>query len=186
MTRFHLTRRATIVGAAAAAVAAGGSAAALATSSPSGDAYQGCLNRALGALYNVKVNPTAPPSCFLHDTVVKWNQSGPEGAPGATGATGPAGPQGPTGATGPQGPSGTASRTIAIGSFVQVGAGGDGTATATCPSGSTATGGGFDTTTGIDVLSSVPASDGTQSWEVDAQNPTGVGGEFRARVVCVS
>jgi|tagenome__1003787_1003787.scaffolds.fasta_scaffold20987843_3 hypothetical protein len=134
MTRFHLTRRAAIVGAAVAAVAAGGAAAALATSSTSGDVYQGCLSHSLGALYNVKVNPSAPPRCLSHDTLVKWNQTGPAGTPGATGpagpqglkgdngaagsdgATGPAGPQGakgdsgaagPKGDAGPEGPAGT-------------------------------------------------------------------------------
>src|SRR2546421_11159375 len=83
MTRIHLTRRAAIVGAAVAAVAAGGAAAALATSSTSGDVYQGCLNHNLGALYNVKGNPSAPPRCLSPDTLVKRNPTGPAGAPRA-------------------------------------------------------------------------------------------------------
>jgi hypothetical protein len=219
MTKIPLIRRVLIGGAAVAAIVAGGSAAALATNSPSGNVYRGCLSRASHALYNVQRNPSSTPSCRRHDLEVSWNQTGPRGpaglrgAKGDTGATGIQGPQGPkgdpgatgaqglsgptgsqglkgdtgaTGATGPQGPSGTTTRDVVIGSFVPIAAGGNATALATCPSGSTATGGGFDTTPGIDVESNVPASDGTQSWEVDASNPTSIGGEIRARVVCVS
>jgi hypothetical protein len=130
MTSFHLTPRTAIVGAAVAALAAGGSAAALATSSPTGDAYQGCLNHGLGALYNIKINPTAPPRCLPHDTPLKWNQSGPDGAPGATGPAGPQGPKGSTGpggadgATGPAGPDGPKGDTGAAGPKGDTGAAG--------------------------------------------------------------
>ena len=97
---------------------AGGSAAAFAADQPPTDSYQGCLNHTTGVLYEVKVNPTSAPHCLRHDTVIDWNQTGPQGAAGPAGATGtqgpagdtgPAGPQGPkgdTGATGPQGPAG--------------------------------------------------------------------------------
>src|SRR3954468_23920135 len=108
MSRFHLTRRAAIVGAAVAAVAAGGAAAALPTSSTSGDVYQGCLSHSLGALYNVKVNPSAPPRCLSHDTLVKWNQTGPAGTPGATGPAGSQGLKGDNGAAGSDGATGPA------------------------------------------------------------------------------
>jgi hypothetical protein len=81
------------------------------------------------------------------------------------------------------GPSGTTNRSIQGGTAV-IAAGANGTATATCPSGSTATGGGFSQTGGLDVQESEPT--GTQSWEVDAHNPTGVGGEIGVNVVCVS
>jgi hypothetical protein len=237
MNKFRLSRRLATGIAVAAAVAGGGSVAALATSQSPASAYQGCLSRNLGALYNVHVNPNSPPRCHRRDTLISWNQTGPAGSRGATGATGapgslgakgstgptgsqgpqglkgdpgatgvqglqgpkgdpgatgaqgppgPTGSQGPNGNTGPQGPSGTTTSNVVIGSFVQIVAGGNATALATCPSGSTATGGGFDTTPGIDVQSNVPASDGTQSWEVDTSNPTSIGGEIRARVVCVS
>src|SRR5207244_3731635 len=89
MKKPHLTRRVTIIGATVAAVAAGGSAAALATTAgSSGDVYQGCLNHSLGAIYNIKVNPTSPPGCLPHDALMKWNQTGPAGAPGAAGPKG--------------------------------------------------------------------------------------------------
>ena len=94
-------------------MATGGGTVALATSTaPSSNLYEGCLNRDLGALYNVKVNPGSPPRCLPRDTQISWNQTGPAGAAGPTGpagSTGPVGPQGPkgdTGATGPQGPKG--------------------------------------------------------------------------------
>jgi Collagen triple helix repeat (20 copies) len=116
-TRLQITRRATIIGATVAAIAAGGSAAALATQTSS-NVYQGCLQRSLGALYHVQLNPTAPPKCAPRDTSVSWNQTGPAGSngpagpqgpkgdPGPAGAAGPAGPQGPKGDPGPQGQKG--------------------------------------------------------------------------------
>ena len=102
-------RRLAIAGVTVAAVVGGGTATALATSQGSSAAYQGCLNHNLGALYNVKVNPSSPPRCLHKDTVITWNQTGPSGAAGAQGAkgdTGPAGPAGQTGPAGPQGPKG--------------------------------------------------------------------------------
>jgi hypothetical protein len=104
-----LTRRVALTGAAVAAIGSGGAAAALATDDSSGNVYQGCLQRNLGALYNVKVNPTTPPRCLSGDSLIKWNQSGPAGAAGAPGVKGDPGPQGdpgPKGDTGPQGPKG--------------------------------------------------------------------------------
>jgi Collagen triple helix repeat (20 copies) len=106
MKKPRLTRRVVIIGTAVAAVAGGGSAAALATTTTPGSVYEGCLNHNFGALYNVKVSPTSPPSCLPHDTLITWNQTGPAGAPGATGDTGAPGPQGPKGDTGAQGPKG--------------------------------------------------------------------------------
>ncbi len=108
--KFRTPRRLAIAGVTVAAVVGGGTATALATSQGSSDAYQGCLNHNLGALYNVKVDPSGPPRCLHKDTVITWNQTGPSGAAGAQGAkgdTGAAGPQGPKGDTGPAGPRGT-------------------------------------------------------------------------------
>jgi hypothetical protein len=113
----NIPRRAVIAGAAVAAIGGGGAAAALAVSSSSGDVFKGCLQHNVGALYNVKVNPSSPPHCLVHDTLVTWNQTGQPGAPGATGPAGPkgdvgptgpsgAGTPGPTGPTGPRGPTG--------------------------------------------------------------------------------
>lgn len=118
MRKIQFTRRVALNGALSAVVIAGGGcAAALATTAGSGNVYQGCLNHARGALYNVKINPTKPPSCLRRDTQISWNQTGPAGAAGAqapkgnTGATGPQGPAGPPGATGQQGPAGATGAT---------------------------------------------------------------------------
>ncbi len=75
--------------------------------------------------------------------------TGPQGPQGPTGAIGPQGPQGPTGATGPQGPQGlpgVSNLTRVMGTPVPVTAGMTGTATATCPAGTTGLSGGYETT----------------------------------------
>lgn len=104
----RLSRKLAVTGAAVAVVAGGTSAVALATDS-SANVYQGCLKHALGALYNVQLNPSTTPRCLPHDAAVSWNQQGPAGPAGAQGPAGPTGPQGTkgdTGATGPAGPQG--------------------------------------------------------------------------------
>jgi hypothetical protein len=102
MQTSKIARRMVLAGATVAAVAGGASAVALATDSSS-DVYQACLNRSLGALYHVQLNPSSAPRCFGHDPLVSWNRTGPAGAAGPKGELGPAGP---TGASGPQGPNG--------------------------------------------------------------------------------
>lgn len=110
----RLSRKLAVTGATVAVVAAGTSAVALATDS-SANVYQGCLNHALGALYNVQLNPSTTPRCLPRDAAVSWNQQGPAGPTGpqgpkgeigATGAAGPQGPKGDSGAAGPAGPQG--------------------------------------------------------------------------------
>jgi collagen triple helix repeat protein len=115
MRTFHLTRRAAVVSGTVAALVAGGSAAALATDSPPTRVYQGCLNRSLGALYHVALNPSSPPGCLRDDTRVSWNQTGPMGPAGTRGATGAAGPQGSKGDTGAAGPQGAKGDTGTLG-----------------------------------------------------------------------
>ncbi len=102
-------RRAVIIGAIAAVAVAGGSTWALAGAPSTGTIYQGCLRSNAGDVYLVTVNPTSPPNCRKHDTVISWSQAGPQGpigAQGLKGDTGEQGPQGEPGAIGPQGPSG--------------------------------------------------------------------------------
>jgi hypothetical protein len=107
-------RRAVIVGVIAAAAVAAGSTWALASETATSTVYRGCLQHNTGVIYRVTTSRTAP-RCFRHDTLISWNQTGPQGLPGATGpqgakgdtgATGAVGPQGLPGATGPQGPKG--------------------------------------------------------------------------------
>jgi hypothetical protein len=106
MSRPQLPRRAAIAGAIVAAIAAGGAAAALATDGSTSSVYQGCLGHGRGDLYNVKLNPSSPPSCQPHDTLISWNQTGPKGDTGPQGSQGDTGPQGAQGDTGPQGAQG--------------------------------------------------------------------------------
>ena len=122
------------------------------------------------------------------------------GASGPTGPQGPAGPSGPTGATGPSGPSGPAG-SVAASSIVIQGAAntyvlgnfGMWAATATCPAGEYAIGGGGDnssTDPGDAVLKSseptggsptTPATGWTVVYSVDAYYS---GGSLTAFVVC--
>ncbi|HEY2769127.1 MAG TPA: hypothetical protein VGI87_01055 [Solirubrobacteraceae bacterium] len=100
-------KRGAIALAAVGVVAGGGAAVSAATSTPpSSTVYEGCLNRSLGALYNVQVNPSSAPRCLRGDTLISWNQTGPAGAAGPKGDTGPAGPKGDTGPAGAAGPKG--------------------------------------------------------------------------------
>jgi hypothetical protein len=45
-----------------------------------GTVYSGCVTSLGHALYNVRVNST--PTCFRGDTLITWNQAGPQGPPG--------------------------------------------------------------------------------------------------------
>lgn len=125
MVTGSVLRKAAVGGATAVVLIGGGSAVAAAAGSASGSesVYQGCL-AANGSLYAVALNPATAPVCHPHDTLMTWNQTGPQGPAGPagldgkngtdgaqgpkgdTGAPGPQGPQGETGATGPQGPKG--------------------------------------------------------------------------------
>lgn len=69
---------------------------------------------------SLRILDTALGTCSSNETLLTWNEPGPQGPigpqgpqgvagpPGATGARGPAGPAGPTGETGPTGPPGSA------------------------------------------------------------------------------
>ncbi len=68
----------------------------------------GCVTNNGGSDYfrfgsaNLRIVP-AGTTCRRNETLISWNQVGPQGPQGLQG---PAGPAGPTGATGPQGPKG--------------------------------------------------------------------------------
>lgn len=101
-----ISRRLAIGGAVVATVVGAGSAVALAVDQPSSDVIQGCLRHNQGGLYNVAVNPSSPPDCQPHDTLISWNRTGPAGPAGPQGPKGDPGPQGPQGDPGLQGPQG--------------------------------------------------------------------------------
>ena len=110
--------------------------------------------------------------------------SGPAGPIGATGASGPIGPQGPAGAAGPSGPQGPVGATGPTGptaatGYVRVNVAFDipannfGVATATCPAGKIATGGGCYLSAAVVAGSLTITQSGplnTNQWAVDVQN----------------
>jgi len=110
---------------------------------------------------------------------------GPQGAPGPAGAPGPTGPAGPTGPTGPPGPVNVVMR---FGSTTQVTAGNQATAIADCNAGEMATGGGFFSQAGVDVITSRPRplSNGAQAtgWQAAVQNNTASTQNVGAYVMC--
>ena len=118
--------------------------------------YTGCYSVPTGALRLVP----ASLRCKRGERRVRWNQIGPRGADGATGATGeqgpqgaqgPAGPTGPAGPAGPAGPPGPSGSQLVTGTPVTSAANAPRntvtTATATCPAGTVALGGGALVTT---------------------------------------
>lgn len=95
-------------------------------------------------------------------------ESGPPGPPGEQGPPGPEGPQGP------QGPSGIASLTQVSGDPASVAPFATKTASASCPNGDTAIGGGYETLTRVSFLSVAPdvlsSYSSGQSWVVTVEN----------------
>jgi hypothetical protein len=106
-------------------------------------------------------------------------QQGPAGPTGPKGETGAAGPQGPAGARGPSGISGL-DRTISDPVTVKPGYAGG--ASAECPAGRQAVGGGGSAFTGGQLISSHPNT--ASEWVVDYYNPYSVPITIRAFVVC--
>jgi hypothetical protein len=201
-------RRAVIAGAAVAAIGGGGAAAALAVSSSSGDVFKGCLQHNVGALYNVKVNPSSPPHCLVHDTVVTWNQTGQPGAPGATGPAGPkgdagptgpsgtgtpgpTGPAGPTGDTGPKGdtgPAGPTSKQVNTFGPVDVPTGSQANLIESCTSSAfpTLISGGYSTNPPnvVGLAATIDGPNGADLWQVQIVNTSGVTVAFTVYTIC--
>lgn len=123
----------------------------------------GCYKTSSGAIR--VIDAQAGETCAKSEVALTWNQVGPQGPTGAQGVpgpqgpggpagpAGPAGPQGPTGPTGPQGPAGPAGAVDVTPVTVNFDiAPGQSNATASCPAGAAATGGGFHiTATPVDV-----------------------------------
>jgi type VI secretion system secreted protein Hcp len=102
MSRLFTSRRALRV-VAPTVVALGAAAAIAAGAIPNSDGtIQGCYNNDGGNLRVVD----DPDQCNSGETLLSWNQQGPQGQTGATGATGPKGDTGATGPPGPPGPAG--------------------------------------------------------------------------------
>ena len=113
---------------------------------------------------------------------------GPQGDPGPAGPTGATGPQGPVGPTGPEGPAGQDgfSGFEMVSGTQQSGTSVEKTATAVCPDGKVAIGGGFVCSQIGNVYQSYRSS--TNIWTVRARNEFGSPSQswsLRADVFCI-
>ena len=106
--------------------------------------------------------------------------TGPQGATGAPGATGPAGPPGPTGITGVE---------VVVSDPVNVGSGGHGLYTASCPAGKVVTGGGHFLLGApaplVSVRQSIPVGNAS-GWVVEVVNQGSAGSAFTVFAVCAT
>ncbi len=73
--------------------------------------YYACVNNSSGTIHMAD----AGESCKNNETLISWNQQGPQGATGAQGEIGPQGPAGTSGEQGAQGPQGPEGATGAQG-----------------------------------------------------------------------
>jgi hypothetical protein len=108
---------------------------------PDGNTIHGCYKNDSGVLR--VIDPSVGDACSAKsETALDWSQTGQQGIPGVQGIRGQ---QGGTGADGPDGVSGyeieSATATTAFDSFLNMN---DARVSAECPSGTTATGVGFD------------------------------------------
>jgi hypothetical protein len=112
---------------------------------------------------------------------------GPRGIQGLQGPAGAAGPMGPPGARGADGRSGATSVSVVDSAGVAIVAGATQTATASCPSGSSAVGGGGFTDSGDATMTdSFPTDSPPTTWEADYRNDTVADDVIHASVVCAS
>ncbi|WP_154402739.1 collagen-like protein [Nocardioides speluncae] len=122
---------------------------------------------------------------------------GPKGATGATGPAGPVGPKGATGATGPAGPMGppgiSGRQLVYMGGSIPVGSS-QGDATARCPSGKVAVGGGgspsgwpmvMGHSFPVEPFQTLPGGWSVSFRTHDGAPATGSSREFTVYVVCV-
>jgi hypothetical protein len=156
----------------AAACAALGAGVATATIPDSGGTIHGCYKTANGNLTLIDTGKGA--TCHASETAVAWTQKGVQGLPGPQGAQGQQGPQGSSG------PDGVDDYSIATGQATT--SGGHATAVASCPSGSTSVGGGFDVPATANVTPYESGHDG-DAWSVTFYGDDGV--TFTAFAVCV-
>lgn len=203
-------RKAVVVIASALVASGVGAGAVLALGARTQAEITACVEAVTGHLFLPAAGRPCP------DGSITWNQAGapgvggPAGPAGPTGPAGPAGPQGASGPTGPQGPAGqpgknasTATKlsldAVVTRTALGISSARLGGATATCPSGTLATGGGgiaFDPATNqllgdATVARSRPNLDAAgraKSWETWFALPKSPKGPFhvRAWVVCVA
>lgn len=155
--------------------------------------WTGCVNNATGALR--VIDPSSGQSCVQSgrkaETQIEWNAVGPQGIQGIQGIQGEKGDTGEKGDAGSPGTFSTSTVTIARSAKTSTA---DAVATASCPTGSTATGGGFSVVEGLGydfvVQTSIPVETGSPSrptgWTVTATSATNIPIGFVAYAVCAS
>ena len=155
------------------------------TSAAAQATVSGCYVPNSGTVYRIKATGL-PDACRSKNHVeFTWSLQGPPGATGQTGATGPAGPPGPTGPAG--GLTATAVQVVSVGTE-SVPSGQIASATAECPTGTVATGGGASTASSdVRLLTSFPlvVNNVVTSWRAVFLNESGVLGGGRTYAVCV-
>jgi hypothetical protein len=135
-------------------------------------ASQGCYVPSSGVVYVIGVQG-APTACAQGHTLITL-----QGPKGDTGAQGPAGVKGEPGSAGPPGSNGVSGWELASHLSNMIAPGATGSATAMCPSGKRAMGGGYvlmqvtnDANNGIVVFSGPNTTTG-EGWSVSVRNPS--------------
>ena len=156
----------------AVACAALGAGVATATIPDASGTIHGCYKKTNGNLTLVDTDKGG--TCQASEAAAGWSQTGVQGLPGPQGVQGQQGQQGSTG------PDGVDDYSIV--SAQATTSGGNATAVASCPTGSTAVGGGFD----VPAAANVTPYESTQSgdaWRVTFYGDDGV--TFTTYAVCV-
>lgn len=152
--------------------AALGAGIATATIPDSGGTIHGCYKKTNGNLTLIDTDKGG--TCQVSEAAVAWSQKGAQGLPGANGVQGQQGKQGSAGLDGVD--------DYSIATAQATTSGGSATAVASCPSGSTAVGGGFDVPGSANVTPFESAHEG-DGWIVTYYGDDGV--TFTAYAVCV-
>ena len=156
---------------------------------PGGDGtIHGCYAKSGGTL---RVIDASGNTCKSGETALDWNQQGvpgPQGPTGAKGDTGPTGAQGPQGEPGPAGVSGYEQITVDrqtdpdVSIFTS--------ATATCPTGKVAVGGGGEilnpTQAGTNVVLDASRPISARTWMAEAHGLGSIKWTLRVTVICAS
>jgi hypothetical protein len=149
-----------------------GAGVASATIPDSGGTIHGCYKKTNGNLTLIDTDKGA--TCQVSEAGLTWSQKGAQGPPGPQGVQGQQGQQGTTG------PDGVDDYSIVTAQATT--SGGNATAVASCPTGSTAVGGGFDVPKSANVTPFENTGDG-DAWKVTFYGDDRV--TFTTYAVCV-
>lgn len=133
-----------------------------------------CVNNSTGAMRHV----SNPVHCRSTETLLEWNEEGPQGPQGDTGATGPQGPQGDPGISGYE----VVTATVSIPDNTISGA------IATCPTGKNVLGGGLNFSALAAANSTIRSSPwlDDDAWSVLYHNGSGTTGTLTVSAICAT